>query len=80
MKNQTSNAIITDLENAEDIKFGKRDQKAFESLKANIDKGMAKPVMPMLLSAVPCGRFTMVNTTALKTIKISQSLHWMSTN
>ena len=31
MKNQTSNAIITDLENAEDIKFGKRDQKAFES-------------------------------------------------
>lgn len=42
MKNQTSNAIITDLENAEDIKFGKRDQKAFESLKANIDKGMAK--------------------------------------
>ena len=26
MKNQTSNAIITDLENAEDIKFGKRIQ------------------------------------------------------
>ena len=73
--------IVAEMENAEVTAFGKKDLRTFNTLKSNIEKkAFQKPVTRISLSAVPCGRFTTANITALTITRTLQNLPWMPTN